>query len=132
VVFTDNRRQYINSYGTALSRVTESGTDPDNAIDTIDDSDMDHLTPYQRKSRLITLEMDKMGMGRYQWYIWSLCGLGYFLDLLWAQAFGLIASPLQRELGFSGMSLANMISPPCTIRAYIYYRFTAGKRIHRI
>ena len=43
-----------------------------------------------------------MGMGRYQWYIWSLCGLGYFLDLLWAQAFGLIASPLQHELGFTG------------------------------
>ncbi|EHL02422.1 putative Uncharacterized MFS-type transporter PB1E7.08c [Glarea lozoyensis 74030] len=93
-----------------ISRATESGTDPDNALDTIDDSDMDHLTPYQRKARLITLEMDKMGMGRYQWYIWSLCGLGYFLDLLWAQAFGLIASPLQRELGFSDAQLANVFT----------------------
>ena len=34
----------------------------------------------------------------------SLCGLGFFLDLLWAQAFGLIAAPLMQELGFSSMS----------------------------
>lgn len=51
-----------------------------------------------------------MGMGRYQWYIWSLCGLGYFLDLLWAQAFGLIASPLQQELGFSDRQLGNIFT----------------------
>jgi hypothetical protein len=75
---------------------------------------MDHLTPYQKKSRLITLELDAMGMGKYQWYIWSLCGLGYFLDLLWAQAFGLIASPLQRELGFSGTYTARA----CDSRAF--------------
>lgn len=51
-----------------------------------------------------------MGMGRYQWYIWLLCGLGYFLDLLWAQAFGLIASPLQQELGFSDAQLGNIFT----------------------
>jgi hypothetical protein len=64
--------------------------------------DMDGLSIYEKKSLLIQRELDNMGMGRYQWYIWSLCGLGYFLDLLWAQAFGLIATPLQKELGFSG------------------------------
>lgn len=46
-------------------------------------------------------ELDALGMGRYQWYVWSLCGFGYFLDLLWAQAFGLVLGPLQQELGFS-------------------------------
>ena len=40
-----------------------------------------------------------MGMGRYQWFVFLLCGFGYFLDLCWSQAFGLVASALQQELG---------------------------------
>ena len=51
-----------------------------------------------------------MGMGRYQWSIFVLCGFGYMLDLLWAQAFGLIATPLQQELGFSDDELGNIFS----------------------
>lgn len=31
-----------------------------------------------------------------------MCGFGYFIDLLYAQAFGLVAPALQNELGFSG------------------------------
>lgn len=34
-------------------------------------------------------------------YIFFLCGMGYMIDLLYAQAFGLIAPALQQELGFS-------------------------------
>jgi hypothetical protein len=47
-------------------------------------------------------------MGRYQWYIWLLCGFGYLLDLLWAQAFGLVLSPLQQELGFAADQSGNI------------------------
>jgi len=47
-------------------------------------------------------------MGRYQWYIWGLCGFGYLLDLLWAQAFGLVLSPLKQELGFAGNQTGNI------------------------
>ncbi|MAD83840.1 MAG: hypothetical protein CL912_12835 [Deltaproteobacteria bacterium] len=65
------------------------------------DPNSKELSLYEKKSLLINKELNAMGMGKYQWYIWSLCGLGYFLDLLWAQAFGLIATPLQQELGFS-------------------------------
>lgn len=60
-----------------------------------------------------------MGMGRYQWCIFFLCGFGkvlypedigiiltqrqgYFLDLCWAQAFGLVATPIRLELGIAG------------------------------
>ncbi|KAE8440922.1 hypothetical protein EG329_006319 [Mollisiaceae sp. DMI_Dod_QoI] len=71
---------------------------------------MDGLSLYEKKSLLIQRELDAMGMGRYQWYIWFLCGLGYFLDLLWAQAFGLIATPLQKELGFSDGQLGNIFT----------------------
>ena len=41
-------------------------------------------------------------MGRYQWCIFLLCGLGYFLDLCWAQALGLVGSAVKQELGVSG------------------------------
>lgn len=67
---------------------------------TTDVSDLHGLSLYQRKCMLINREIDAYGMGRYQWYVWALCGCGYFIDLLWAQAFGLVLSPLQQELGF--------------------------------
>lgn len=66
------------------------------------DPQMEGLTLYEKKALLVNRELDAHGMGKYQWYIWFLCGFGYMLDLLWAQAFGLIAAPLQQELGFSG------------------------------
>ncbi|KAF5675174.1 4-hydroxybenzoate transporter [Fusarium heterosporum] len=61
---------------------------------------LEGLTLYEKKCVLINREIDAQGMGKYQWYIWTLCGFGYLLDLLWAQAFGLVLGPLQQELGF--------------------------------
>jgi MFS family permease len=58
------------------------------------------ISLYDKKCLLINREIDRMGMGRYQWSIWALCGLGYLIDLMWAQAFGLVMSPMQQELGF--------------------------------
>lgn len=58
------------------------------------------LSLFEKKCVLINREIDAMGMGRYQWYVWSLCGFGYFLDLLWANAFGLVLGPVQQEFGF--------------------------------
>lgn len=40
-----------------------------------------------------------------QWYIFFLCGFGYLLDLMYAQAFGLVTPALQNELGFPGTIL---------------------------
>jgi len=69
------------------------------------DPELEGLTLYEKKCILINREIDSHGMGRYQWFIWSLCGFGYLLDLMWAQAFGLVLSPLEQELGFPGRSL---------------------------
>lgn len=52
-------------------------------------------------------------MGKYQWYIWDLCGFGYMLDLLWTQAFGLVLGPLRQEFGFDGNTTLNMLSNAC-------------------
>lgn len=58
-----------------------------------------NLTPFEKKAALINAELDKFGMGRYQWCIWFLCGFGYFLDLAWSQGVGLIASAIYQEMG---------------------------------
>lgn len=76
--------------------------------DSATDPEMEGLTLYEKKCVLINREMDANGMGKYQWYIWFLTGFGYFVDLLWAQAFGLVLGPLEQELGFSGSQSGNI------------------------
>lgn len=60
------------------------------------------------KCRFIDREIEAIGMGKYQWCLWALCGLGYLVDLMWAQAFGLILSPMQQELGFGDAQTGNL------------------------
>ena len=57
------------------------------------------LTTFEKKAALINAELDKFGMGRYQWCIWFLCGFGYFLDLAWAEGVGLGAISMYQEFG---------------------------------
>ncbi|SPO29150.1 related to PHO84 - high-affinity inorganic phosphate transporter [Ustilago trichophora] len=54
-------------------------------------------TLHENKSMMISAELDRMGMGKYQICIWFLCGCGYFIDLLWAQALGLIVTQVAYE-----------------------------------
>ena len=70
----------------------------------LDDPELEGLSLYEKKALLVNRELDSHGMGKYQWWIFFLCGFGYFLDLMWAQAFGLVATPLENELGFPSMS----------------------------
>lgn len=85
-----------------LDQVSSRNDEPTtaNLVASIDPAEFEGLTLYEKKCVLINHEIDNNGMGKYQWYIWFLCGFGYLLDLLWAQAFGLVLSPLEQELGF--------------------------------
>lgn len=74
--------------------------DPDEAFPLAKELEETDISLYEKKCALINHEIDLMGMGRYQWSIWALCGFGYMIDLMWAQAFGLVLSPMQQELGF--------------------------------
>jgi len=85
---------------------TPGGSSP--SIDFVPFADLQGLTLLEKKCILIDRAIDAQGMGRYQWYIWSLCGCGYLLDLLWAHAFGLVLSPLQQELGFGNDRSGNI------------------------
>ena len=35
---------------------------------------MEGLTLYEKKCLLVNREIDSMGMGKYQWCLWGLCG----------------------------------------------------------
>jgi MFS family permease len=73
-----------------------------------DELKLEGLTLYEKKCILINREIDSHGMGRYQWCIWLLCGFGYLIDLMWAQAFGLVLSPIQQEFGFNNDQSGNI------------------------
>lgn len=89
----------------SVERSWGTGAAPDGVVS---DPDLEGLSLYDKKCVLVNREIDAMGMGKYQWYIWVLCGFGYLLDLLWAQAFGLTLSPLQQELGFGNDESGNI------------------------
>ena len=93
-----------------LDQVSSRSDEPVAAtlLASVNPEELEGLTLYEKKCVLINHEMDSNGMGRYQWYIWILCGFGYFVDLLWAQAFGMILQPLQQELGFPGNQSGNI------------------------
>lgn len=61
-----------------------------------------------RKMSLVNHELDRMGFGRYQLCIFLLCGMGYLIDLMWAQLFSVILPPLQRELGISTARIGDL------------------------
>ncbi|MCJ1438812.1 hypothetical protein MMC27_008202 [Xylographa pallens] len=78
--------------------------------DILNDPELEGLTLYEKKALLVNRELNSHGMGKYQWWIFFLCGFGYFLDLMWAQAFGLVATPLENELGFPADQYGNIFS----------------------
>ncbi|KAJ2990904.1 hypothetical protein NUW58_g2731 [Xylaria curta] len=92
---------------TDLVVASEAGEQP---VRKIDVKDLAGLTLYEKKCVLINREIDAIGMGRYQWTVWGLCGFGYMIDLLWAQAFGLVLSPMQQEFGFGSGQTGNITS----------------------
>jgi hypothetical protein len=89
----------------------------------------DDLTLYEKKSVLVNRELEYvlafpsvvkaddslMGMGHYQHLIFLLCGLGYFLDLLYAQVFSLVAGPIRAEMGVKEADIG-----------WLYASFNAG------
>lgn len=90
--------------------IDHSFPDESAILPVINTDDLSNLTLYEKKCVLINREIDAIGMGYYQWLVWGLCGFGYLIDLLWAQAFGLALSPLQQEFGFGSGQTGNISS----------------------
>ncbi|ORY64970.1 major facilitator superfamily domain-containing protein [Pseudomassariella vexata] len=58
-------------------------------------------TEYEMKSRLINKAIQDIGMGRYNWQLFVLCGFGWFADNLWMQGLSLILPSLSQEFDIS-------------------------------
>ncbi|KAI0179110.1 MFS general substrate transporter [Hypoxylon sp. FL1284] len=58
-------------------------------------------TEYELKSKLINKAIQDIGMGRYNWQLFVLCGFGWFADNLWMQGVSLTLPSLSGEFGVS-------------------------------
>ncbi|KAI0019370.1 sugar transporter [Xylariomycetidae sp. FL0641] len=56
---------------------------------------------YELKSKLINKAIQDIGMGRYNWQLFVLCGFGWFADNLWMQGVSLTLPSLSQEFGVS-------------------------------
>ncbi|KAJ4294305.1 hypothetical protein N0V90_007995 [Kalmusia sp. IMI 367209] len=68
------------------------------------DSDLaanDSQSLYDRKSKIINRAIADMGMGRYQWQLFVLCGCGWLADNLWLQGVALTLPSISAEFGVS-------------------------------
>ncbi|KAF2108255.1 major facilitator superfamily domain-containing protein [Lophiotrema nucula] len=60
---------------------------------------------YDRKSKVINKAIQDIGMGRYQWQLFVLCGFGWLADNLWLQGVALTLTQLSLEFGVSGTNI---------------------------
>ncbi|KAI4124842.1 MAG: hypothetical protein LQ338_004596 [Usnochroma carphineum] len=58
-----------------------------------------HDTAYDRKSKVINKAIQDIGMGRYQWNLFVLCGFGWLADNMWLQGVALTLPGLTSEFG---------------------------------
>ncbi|KAH8423181.1 putative sugar transporter [Aspergillus melleus] len=60
-----------------------------------------HDSAYDRKAKVINRAVQDIGMGRYQWELFALCGFGWTADNLWLQGVALTLTQLSMEFGVS-------------------------------
>ncbi|WQF88914.1 Putative major facilitator superfamily, MFS transporter superfamily [Colletotrichum destructivum] len=58
-------------------------------------------TEYELKSKLVNKAIQDIGMGRYNWQLFVLCGFGWFADNLWMHGVALTLPSLSAEFGIS-------------------------------
>ncbi|KAL9000240.1 MAG: hypothetical protein Q9169_001142 [Polycauliona sp. 2 TL-2023] len=58
-----------------------------------------HDSAYDRKSKVINKAITDIGMGRYQWSLFALCGFGWLADNMWLQGVALTLPGLTQEFG---------------------------------
>ncbi|KAI4167518.1 MAG: hypothetical protein LQ343_007150 [Gyalolechia ehrenbergii] len=58
-----------------------------------------HDTAYDRKSKVINKAIQDIGMGKYQWSLFVLCGFGWLADNMWLQGVALTLPGLTSTFG---------------------------------
>ena len=57
------------------------------------------ISPSTEKSKVINKAVTDIGMGKYQWQLFALCGFGWVSDNLWLQGIALALPGLSDEFG---------------------------------
>ncbi|KAH7100322.1 MFS general substrate transporter [Auriculariales sp. MPI-PUGE-AT-0066] len=57
---------------------------------------------YQEKAHILNNAIQEIGMGRYQWFLFVVCGFGWLADNLWPIVTGLILAPVVQEFHQKG------------------------------
>jgi Major Facilitator Superfamily len=57
------------------------------------------------KSKIVNKAIQDIGIGRYQWHLFSLCGMGWLADNLWMQGLALVLPQLSPEFGVSSSNV---------------------------
>lgn len=52
---------------------------------------------YREKSAILNANITEIGMGRYQWSLFFLCGMGWLADNIWLQGVAIILPQVQTE-----------------------------------
>lgn len=52
---------------------------------------------YREKSAILNASLTQIGMGRYQWSLFFLCGMGWLADNIWLQGVAIILPQVQTE-----------------------------------
>jgi MFS family permease len=68
-------------------------------------SDPLHTTSYDIKAKVLNMAIQDIGMGRYQWKLFALCGCGWLADNLWLQAVALTLPSLSAEFGVNSKKI---------------------------
>ncbi|KAK1778999.1 major facilitator superfamily domain-containing protein [Copromyces sp. CBS 386.78] len=85
----------------------EMGTEPEYSIEGLrrevrrGNKGGEKWTDYEMKSKLVNKAIQDIGMGRYNWQLFVLCGFGWFADNLWMQGISLTLPSLSAEFDIS-------------------------------
>ncbi|KAI9725633.1 MAG: hypothetical protein M1828_002918 [Chrysothrix sp. TS-e1954] len=70
-----------------------------------DETSFGHDSLYDRKAKIINKALQDIGMGRYQWELFTLAGFGWFADNFWLQGVAIILTPMSQEFGISSTNV---------------------------
>src|SRR5437667_7348112 len=74
------------------------------------DSDYGNMVQVDGNVHVINSFLDKVGMGRYQWQLWVLCGFGWVADQMLLQMLAIIQPRLQAEFDIDGYKVGGITS----------------------
>jgi MFS family permease len=72
------------------------------------DAEYSNMVEVEGNVHVINAFLDKVGMGRYQWHLWVLCGFGWIADQMLLQMLAVIQPRVQAEFNLDGFKVGGI------------------------